>query len=169
MMRVSLREHGFTIALAAIALLAQAGHAGSNPHSNPYESGGEDDRPFVAQHIEKKATITLHGDIETVWPLFDPVNESKWAPVWNPEIIHPRNRVGPSWRAPNRLHLNNPPVPNLLRQLASAVLIEDSFVVTCEGYHEVSQADASGPILDLGTRQCLVPEIRNVGVPPERG
>lgn len=93
MMRVSLYKHGFTIALVAIALLAQAGHARSNPRSLPNGSGGEDNPPFVAQHIEKKATITLHGDIETVWPLFDPVNESKWAPVWKPEIIHPRNRV----------------------------------------------------------------------------
>lgn len=93
MISVPLNNGGLFVTLVAIALLAQAGHAGSNQHSNPHESGAEDDRPFVARHIEKKATITLDGNIQTVWPLFDPINEGKWASVWNPEIIHPKDRV----------------------------------------------------------------------------
>ena len=46
---------------------------------------------FVARHVEKSATITVHGDIDTVWPLFDPINERKWAAGWDPEILHPQD------------------------------------------------------------------------------
>ena len=74
------------VALGASAHLihAQDPHGHHAPHANQAE-------PFLAKHVEKSASITLHGDIDSVWPLFDPINESKWVSVWNPELLHPND------------------------------------------------------------------------------
>jgi hypothetical protein len=44
---------------------------------------------FNAERISKSATITLNADIETVFPLFGPVEEKKWADGWDPVILSP--------------------------------------------------------------------------------
>ena len=86
-----------TKALLSLAFLFAAGttaryvHA-QDPHGHSAHHA-ETEMPFPAKHVEKSATITLHGDIDTVWPLFDPINESKWVSVWKPEILYPASRA----------------------------------------------------------------------------
>lgn len=41
-------------------------------------------------HVERSAEITLNGPIEKVFPMFDPINESRWAPHWKIERVHPK-------------------------------------------------------------------------------
>jgi hypothetical protein len=41
---------------------------------------------FTAVRISKSATIVLDGMIDTVFPLFTPVQEKVWAEGWEPEI-----------------------------------------------------------------------------------
>ena len=86
---------GLLLVLGTSAHLAHAQDA-NHPHGHlhpPAEGAAQDETAFVAKRIEKTATITLHGDIDSVWPLFDPINESKWASVWKPEILHPGTGV----------------------------------------------------------------------------
>ena len=81
--------------LAAVGCLLLAHSLGGgkahaqHPHSHADPHGEQPD--FVARHIEKQATITLRGPIDVVWPLFDPLNEGKWATAWKPEIFYPRD------------------------------------------------------------------------------
>ena len=46
-----------------------------------------------SQTITKSATITLNADIKTVFPLFGPIEEKKWAEGWNPKVLHPENTL----------------------------------------------------------------------------
>lgn len=41
-------------------------------------------------HVEQTAEITLNGSVDEVFPMFDPINESLWAPHWKIERVHPR-------------------------------------------------------------------------------
>jgi len=43
---------------------------------------------FESERIFKEASIQLDAVIEKVFPLFGPIEEMKWAPGWNPEIIY---------------------------------------------------------------------------------
>lgn len=47
------------------------------------------DEHFRSERISRTATITLNGDIETVFPLFGAIEEKKWAEGWNPFLIYP--------------------------------------------------------------------------------
>jgi hypothetical protein len=42
----------------------------------------------TAQRISRSASIRLKAPVETVFPLFGPVEEMKWAPGWSPEILY---------------------------------------------------------------------------------
>ena len=85
---------------AALGLFGCQKHASSHEqgHTERHGDGHSDlhgrhtvdsHSPFKARHIRKQATITVNGTLETVWPLFDPLNEGKWAAAWQPEILHP--------------------------------------------------------------------------------
>jgi hypothetical protein len=42
----------------------------------------------TADHtLSRTSTITLHGPLAHVFPLFGPVRESEWAPDWAPDFI----------------------------------------------------------------------------------
>ena len=88
-MNKSIRAVGALLAIVATAaLLIHGCHGG--PHGSHHEqSGVSRDGSFVSKSIRKQASITLHGPVDTVWPLFDPVNETKWAPAWQPEFVFP--------------------------------------------------------------------------------
>lgn len=47
------------------------------------------DTSFTAKKVSRTETITLHGKIETVFPLFGAFEEKKWAMGWNPTLIYP--------------------------------------------------------------------------------
>lgn len=49
------------------------------------------DSPFSAERVSRSATILLEGPIDTVFPLFGPVEESKWEDGWNPVILYPKS------------------------------------------------------------------------------
>lgn len=48
---------------------------------------------FVSEKISNTVTITLNGDIESVFPLFNPIEEQKWAPVFKPSFLYPSDEV----------------------------------------------------------------------------
>lgn len=83
---------GVLFSLGAVVHLAlahgQGGHA--SPHGHDSEELPES---FEAGHVRKQASILLHGGMDRVWPLFDPINESKWAAAWDPRILFPANRT----------------------------------------------------------------------------
>ena len=46
---------------------------------------------FKAERISESRQITLNGDLKAVFPLFGPIEESKWAPGWAPNITSSMN------------------------------------------------------------------------------
>jgi len=46
---------------------------------------------FKALKSTQTGTINLKGSFEEVFPLFDPINETKWIPEWKIEIIYQKN------------------------------------------------------------------------------
>ena len=42
---------------------------------------------FKAKRISRTSSITLNASLKTVFPLFGPIEEKKWAYGWNPQII----------------------------------------------------------------------------------
>lgn len=44
---------------------------------------------FKAQRVKRTAVLNLHGNIDDVFTLFDPVNEKKWEPDWQIEPLFP--------------------------------------------------------------------------------
>lgn len=90
--------HGLFVTAAVISLCAsecahaQDGHADSHERHTQHAKQHDDGHgttSFTAKHIKKQATITLDGDVDIVWPLFDPLSESKWVQEWQPEFLYP--------------------------------------------------------------------------------
>ncbi|HYP40588.1 MAG TPA: hypothetical protein VEX13_09540, partial [Chloroflexia bacterium] len=46
---------------------------------------------FEANHVERRATITLVAPPDKVFPLFEPVGEKAWAAGWDPRFVYPQN------------------------------------------------------------------------------
>lgn len=46
-------------------------------------------RTFVGSTTEGKGSFTLPFPVERIFPLFGPVEESKWAPDWSPTWVYP--------------------------------------------------------------------------------
>src|SRR5215813_13725635 len=44
---------------------------------------------FKSEKITRTATITLNGNVETIFPLFGAFEERKWANGWNPILVYP--------------------------------------------------------------------------------
>jgi hypothetical protein len=44
-----------------------------------------------SSHVHRDSQITLAASVETVFPLFAPMNEGKWAPGWQPMIKYRGN------------------------------------------------------------------------------
>lgn len=42
---------------------------------------------FKAKRISRTSSIILNASLKTVFPLFGPIEEKKWAHGWNPQII----------------------------------------------------------------------------------
>ena len=44
---------------------------------------------FQGKSVTRTARIKLNGSVSEVFPLFEPVNEKKWAHGWDPTVIFP--------------------------------------------------------------------------------
>ena len=44
---------------------------------------------FISKSVRLVGTLSLHGPIEEVFPLFSPQGERLWVPDWSPELLHP--------------------------------------------------------------------------------
>ena len=53
------------------------------------QGGGALGADFRAKSATNQATIRLAGPIDKVFPLFGPVEEKKWVPGWNPQVVSP--------------------------------------------------------------------------------
>ena len=52
-------------------------------------NGNTQGTAFRANRISRTARITLNASLKTVFPLFGPIEEKKWAHGWDPRIIFP--------------------------------------------------------------------------------
>ena len=62
--------------LAALLALAAPLHAQERPMSD-------------SMHVTRGATIHLHGSVEQVFPMFEPIGEARWAAGWSPRFLWP--------------------------------------------------------------------------------
>jgi len=63
------------------------------------EQGGE----FTSEKTSRTAKIVLNGSVTEVFPLFNPVEESKWEPRFQPSFIYPadhRVQKGMTFKTP---------------------------------------------------------------------
>lgn len=67
-------------------------HHGHDPHGHGHskEFKAVD---FNVEKLSKTAVIILNGNIQTVFPLFNPIEEQKWAPVFKPHFIYPADKT----------------------------------------------------------------------------
>ena len=84
------------VSVGGVAILAACGdqagtHAGDIGHgARPsFEQGHE----FTAEKVTRTAEIHLNGAIAEVFPLFNPVEEPKWAPQFQPRFIYPADQT----------------------------------------------------------------------------
>lgn len=47
----------------------------------------------MEKRIEQSAGIILNGYVDDVFPLFDAVEEKKWAPGWELNVVYPENEI----------------------------------------------------------------------------
>jgi hypothetical protein len=62
---------------------------------------------FTPERSFKSASITLNANIEKVFPLFGAIDEKKWEPSWNPQIIFPASgnmEEGLIFQTPDHVH-----------------------------------------------------------------
>jgi hypothetical protein len=48
---------------------------------------------FVARQVTQSYVLSLNGDIDDVFGLFDPLGEKKWSEDWNPLMIFPPSGI----------------------------------------------------------------------------
>ena len=84
------------VSVGVMAVLAACGyhggtHAQDTGHGThaPAEQGDE----FTAEKVTRTAEIVLNGAIAEVFPLFNPVEEPKWAPQFQPRSIYPADQT----------------------------------------------------------------------------
>lgn len=73
-----------TILLGLLVILANIGYS-QHGHSN------QDD--FISEKISQTASFIVNADIKKVFPLFGAFEERKWAPHWEPILIHPDQEI----------------------------------------------------------------------------
>lgn len=87
-------EHA--VSVAVVAGLAACGDDGSTRAHDighgAHASAGQDHQ-FSAERLTRTAEIDLDGPIAEVFPLFNPVEEPKWAPHFQPKFIYPADRT----------------------------------------------------------------------------
>ncbi|MCY4628881.1 MAG: hypothetical protein OXE58_15120 [Acidobacteria bacterium] len=85
-----------TVSATAMAILAACGNDGVT-HAHDLHRGAhapvEQGPGFSAERLSRTAEIDLNGPIAEVFPLFNPVEEPKWAPHFQPRFIYPVDRT----------------------------------------------------------------------------
>jgi len=87
-------EQAVSVAVAA-GLAACGNDGGTRAHDighGAHESAAQD-QEFSAERLTRTAEIDLDGPIAEVFPLFNPVEEPKWAPHFQPRFIYPADRT----------------------------------------------------------------------------
>ena len=65
-----------------------------NSHHNHSHNGKEIEvSEFTSEKISQTASIVLKGKVDEVFPLFNPIEEQKWAPVFKPHFIYPSDNL----------------------------------------------------------------------------
>lgn len=75
------------LAILALVAFSACEHGHGHHHAEPPVI-----EKFDSKMISQSATIQLHGNIETTYPLFNPIEEPKWAPVFKPYFIYPSDQ-----------------------------------------------------------------------------
>jgi hypothetical protein len=57
-------------------------------HGHPFRAQ-QTDATTPREHAERSMELNLAGPVEKVFPLFGPVEESRWAPNWKPNMLFP--------------------------------------------------------------------------------
>ena len=81
---------GVVAVLMAFGIQGRA-HAQHTVHGN-HALGTQGDE-FTAEKVIRTAEIVLNGHIAEVFPLFNPVEEPKWAPQFQPRFIYPADQT----------------------------------------------------------------------------
>ena len=87
------------VSVAVVAGLAACGNDGRmHGHDMVHDAHGAhasaDQGPeFSAERLTRTAEIDLNAPIAEVFPLFNPVEEPKWAPHFQPRFIYPPDRT----------------------------------------------------------------------------
>lgn len=87
-------EHAVSVAVAAS--LAACGDDGGGPAhdiAHGAQAPAAQDHEFSAEKLTRTAEIDLDGPIAEVFPLFNPIEEPKWAPHFQPRFIYPADRT----------------------------------------------------------------------------
>jgi hypothetical protein len=85
-----MRFHHVASITLLILVLADCGEHGVSLHGSAATHGQEQPgEAFMAEKITRTAEIKLAGPIEDVFPLFNPVEEPKWAPQFQPSFVYP--------------------------------------------------------------------------------
>ncbi|MCY3546871.1 MAG: hypothetical protein OXH49_08305 [Gemmatimonadetes bacterium] len=87
-------EQAVSVAVAA-GLAACGDNGGTSAHDidhGTYAPAGQG-HGFSAERLARTAEIVLDGPIAEVFPLFNPVEEPKWAPHFQPRFIYPADRT----------------------------------------------------------------------------
>jgi hypothetical protein len=48
---------------------------------------------FVARQVVRSHVLSLNGEIDDVFGLFDPIGEKKWSEDWNPLMVFPPSGI----------------------------------------------------------------------------
>lgn len=56
------------------------------------DAPGQHETEFTSEKLSRTAEIVLEGDPGEVFPLFNPLEEPKWAPQFQPIVIYPADR-----------------------------------------------------------------------------
>lgn len=84
------------VSVAVGAILAACGNDGDTHAHNighGAHASAEHGHGFIAERLTRTAEIDLNGPIAEVFPLFNPVEEPKWAPQFQPRFIYPADQT----------------------------------------------------------------------------
>jgi len=85
-----------SVSVTVVAILAACGNGG-DAHAHDIGHGAhasaEQGPGFSAERLIRTAEIDLNGPIAEVFPLFNPVEEPKWAPQFQPRFIYPADQT----------------------------------------------------------------------------
>lgn len=87
-------EHAVSVAVvASLATCGEDGGMRAHDIGHDTHASRAQDHGFSAERLTRTAEIDLDGPIAEVFPLFNPIEEPKWAPHFQPRFIYPADRT----------------------------------------------------------------------------